>query len=242
MRLFRTGAVGTAAALSALTVMASGCGGGPAAPAGAKTSAGNGIAAKPAAQIVKIADTELQSAKSVHMYGAVTTSKQRYNLDLTMAQTGAKGSMAGPIAGTRHASFNLVVIGSKMYVRSRTLWRQVGGAGAASTIGDRWVLIPNGSATGFPFANMRAFANLMKQSELGNLSTKGAIGRKSTVHGQPAIEIKDSSDALYVATTGAPYPLEIRQGASNVLYFQYFKAAASITAPPNAMNLSKLQG
>ena len=43
---------------------------------------------------------------------------------------------------------------------------------------------------------------------------------------------------MYIATTGRPYPLEIRQGSHNVLHFQYSALPVSIAAPPRAVDLS----
>jgi hypothetical protein len=70
----------------------------------------------------------------------------------------------------------------------------------------------------------------------------GQRGCPAAPRGQPAIEVKKGSSAVYIATTGQPYPLEVRQGARNVLYFQYSSTPVSVKAPPNAIDFSKVKG
>lgn len=62
------------------------------------------------------------------------------------------------------------------------------------------------------------------------------------VDGQPAIELSGGRDAVYIATTGQPYLLEIRQGSHNALHFHYSGLPVSIAAPPHAVNLTSLHG
>jgi hypothetical protein len=234
---------GFAVVCAGLAVLASACGGSttPGATA-SKTPADNGIAAKPAAQIVTTAYTAMESAVSVRMHGSISESGQRYTVDLTMAPAGVRGSMTAPFDGARLASFDMVLTRGTMYVRSSTLWRQVGGATAASMLDDRWVILPAGAVAGFPFTNAKTFIKLLKRGGLNSLGKDRAVGVKTTVNGQPAIKLSAKGAALYIATTGQPYPLEIRQGSGNAMYFQYSGLPANITAPSHPLNLSKLKG
>lgn len=250
-QVIRTRAAGVAATCLGLALLASACGG---TSPGAGTSTGsgtgpgaipsmmpvsNGIAARPVAQIVKTADKTLESAASVRVHGTVTDSGQRYTIDITFGQTGATGSMTAPFDGAKRASLDLIMAGGKMYVRSSTLWRQVGGAAAASLLDNRWVILPSSAINGFPFASTKAFVKFLNHAGLRKMT---AVGAKTTVNGQPAIEIKKGRSAVYIATTGQPYPLEVRQGSRNVLYFQYLSTPVSVTAPPNAIDFSKVKG
>jgi hypothetical protein len=207
------------------------------------TSASNGIAAKPTAMIVTTAFTTLESAQSVRLYGSFRDSGARYKLDLTMGPTGMRGTMTEPFHGGKLLTFDMVVTHGKFYARSSTLWRQAGGAGLASLIGDRWVIIP-GQYSGLPFANAKTFIKLLEQWSRKLLRNASAqVARvKTTVDGQPAIELSEGGAAVYIATTGQPYPLEFRQGSHNVLHFQYSGLPASIAAPPHAVDLSSLHG
>ena len=240
--LFRIRMTGLAVACAGLALLASACGSGSTPDAAMlKTPASNGIATKPSAQIVTTAYTAMESAASVRMYGRITEFGQRYTVDLTMGPAGVRGSMTAPFEGAKVASVDLVLTKGTMYVRSSTLWRQVGGAAAASLLNNRWVTVPASSVTGFPFANAKTFIKLLKSSGLEKLGQDRVAGVKTTVNGQPAVKLTASGVALYIATTGQPYPLEIRQG-SNVLYFQYSGLPVNISAPPDPLDLSKLEG
>jgi hypothetical protein len=242
--VFNTRVAGLAVTCAGLAVLVSACGSGSTAPSAMapKTPASNGIAAKPAAQVVTTAYTAMESAVSVRMYGSISDSGQRYKVDLTMAPAGVRGSMTAPFEGAKIASVDMVLTKGKMYVRSSTLWRQVGGAAVASMVGNRWVILPAGSFAGFPFTNAKAFIRLLKGGGFDSLGKDRAVGVKTTVNGQPAIKFSAKGEALYIATTGQPYPLEIRQGSGNALYFQYSGLPANITAPSHPLDLSKLGG
>jgi hypothetical protein len=241
---------GIAAVCAGLAILTSACAGntpGSTASPGAvapTTSASNGIAAKPTVKIVKTAFTSLKSAKSVRLYGSVRDSGARYKLDVTMAPAGMRGTMTAPFKGAKLATLDMVLTHGKFYARSRTLWRQVGGAGLASLIGDRWVIIPVRQLSGFPFANAKTFIKLLNHQSLKSLKKGSAHVKrvKTTVDGQPAIELSHGRTAVYIATTGQPYPLEIRQGSHSVLHFQYSGLPVSIAAPPHAVDLSSLHG
>jgi hypothetical protein len=208
------------------------------------TAASNGIAAQPAAKIVKTAFTTLESAQSVRLYGSFRDSGARYKLDITIGPAGMRGTMTAPFHGDKVATVDMVLTHGKFYARSSTLWRQVGGAGLASLIGDRWVILPIGQLSGFPFANTKTFLKLLDKQSLKSLKIASShVARvKTTVDGQPAIELSKGKSAVYIATTGQPYLLEMRQGSRNVLHFQYSGLPVSIAAPPHAVDLSSLHG
>lgn len=249
---FRTRMAGAAAVYTGLAALVAACGSaspghGPAAAstaataATAATPASNGITAKPARQIVTTAFTALKSAVSVRMYGSFSDSGQRYKVDLTMGPAGMRGSMTAPFEGAKLASVDLVLTRGKMYARSSTLWRQVAGAGVASLLDNRWVILPAGSVKGFPFASTNTFIKQLNLSGMKSLR-KARAGVKTTVNGQPAVKVASGGETAYIATTGHPYPLELIQGSHNALYFQYSAVPASIVAPPHPIDLSTVRG
>jgi hypothetical protein len=244
MSLFHTRMTRIAVVCAGLAVLTSACGSGSAAPSATmlKPPANNGIASKPTAQIVTTAYREMESAVSVRMYGSISDSGHRYTVDLTMAPAGVRGSMTAPFDGAKLASIDIVLTRGKMYARSNTLWRQVGGATLASLLDNRWVILPTHSVAGFPFTNAKSFIKLLKSSDLKLLAKDRAAGVKTTVKGQPAIKLSAKGTAVYIATTGQPYLLEIRLGTGNALYFQYSGLPASITAPHHPLDLTKLKG
>ena len=243
--LMRGRLAGIAVACAGLAILTSACASNtPGSVSTPTTSASNGIAAEPVAKIVKTAFTTLESAGSVRLYGSFRDSGARYKVDVTMGTHGMRGTMTAPFHGVKLATVDMVLTHGKFYARSRTLWRQVGGTGLASLIGDRWVILPVGRLSAFPFANAKTFIKLLSKRSLKSLKNAGAHVRrvKATVNGQPAIEISERGTAVYIATTGQPYLLEIRQGSRNVLHFQYSGLPLSIAAPPHAVDLSSLHG
>jgi hypothetical protein len=235
---------GIAAVCAGLAILMSACASNTSGPGSTPTtSAGNGIAAESTAKIVRTAFATFESAGSVRLYGSFRNSGARYKLDITMGAAGMRGTMTGPFKG-KVATVNMVLTHRKFYARSRSLWREVGGAGLASLIGDRWVILPIRQFSSFPFANVKTFTKLLSKHSLKSLdkATAHVARRKTTIDGQPAIELSEHGTAVYIATTGQPYLLEIRQGSHNVLRFQYSGSPLRIAAPPHAVDLSALHG
>lgn len=245
MPVMRGRLAGIAAACAGLAILTSACASSTHGPGSSPTTpTSNGIAAEPTAKIVKTAFTTLESADSVRVYGSFRDSRARYKLDVTIGPAGMRGTMTAPFHAGKLATVDMILTHGRFYVRSRTLWRQVGGAGLASLLGGRWVIIPVRKLSSFPFANAKTFVKLLSRQSLKSLRKASAhIARvKTTVDGRPAIELSERRTAVYIATTGQPYPLEIRQGSHNVLHFQYSGLPVRIAAPPHAVDLSSLHG
>ena len=79
------------------------------------------------------------------------------------------------------------------------------------------------------------------------LSSHGKLakGKTTTIHGQQAIAVSDTTNGgtLYVATTGKPYPLEISKTGSSggQITFDHFNQPVSLTPPANAIDISQLK-
>jgi hypothetical protein len=208
-----------------------------------KPTPSNGVASKPPAKILDEAKKALESATSVRMRGSIRQSGQPYSFDLVLSQKTAKGTMTAPMEGIKHASFDFVVTGGRMYIRSSTLWRKAGGAAAASLLNNRWVMLPKTSLSDFPFASTKAFTHSLESGSSGKARSVGAV---TTVNGQPAIPVKTSDSIVYVATTGKPYPLRIapssaKDGKGVADLFGY-NEPVNITVPPNPIDVTKLRG
>jgi len=239
---------GVAAACLGLALLAGSCGGHtgtrPTATAKATAPTGNGVASKQPQQILAAAEGAVGSATSVRMRGTVYQKGTRYNLDITLTRDAAKGSMTGPLGRVKNASFDYVVIGGKMYLRSSTLWRRAGVA-AAGLLDNRWVILPSSSlrrSGGFPFRSTRVFARYLASS-----STKGrSAGAATMLNGRPVIPVKTSISIVYVAATGPPFPLRVRplpghrQGGA--VDFLDYGAPVNIAIPPHPIDLSNLHG
>ena len=249
MSRVRGRAAGITAMCLMLALLAGACGSQP----GASSSRGtlpahptptsNGIAAKRPARILTAAKAALASVTSVHIRGTVQTSGQRFTLDVILTKAGAKGSMTGPIAGAKRASVDFVSVAGKVYIRSSTLWRKVGGEAVATLLNNRWVLMPSHSLRGFPFANAKTFSRSLTT---GPRDKARSVGKATVIDGQPAIPVRTRDSIVYVATTGKPYPLRVtpsarRFGTGSVDFLNY-DAPVAITAPAGALDFSKMHG
>jgi hypothetical protein len=205
--------------------------------------ASNGIAAKRPGQILAAARAALASSTSVHMRGSIRTSGQFFTFDVILTKSAAKGSVTGPLAGVRRASFDFVAAGRKMYLRSSTLWRKVGGATLAALVDNRWVQMPSRSMRGFPWVSTASFARVLTT---GPSDKARSVGRATVIDGQPVVPVKTRDEIVYVATTGTPFPVRVvpvsRRVGSGRADFLDYDAPVSITAPAGALDFSHLHG
>jgi hypothetical protein len=217
-------------ALVALALAACGSSGG---------SSSNGIASKSPDEIVSAATSAVSSVNSVHVAGTVLSGGQHVALDLNLVNgKGGKGSMSQNGLG-----FQIVADGQEVYINgSQSFWRTFGGSAAAQLLSGKWLKAP---ATG----QLSSLATLTNVQKLFNqlLSSHGKLvkGKTTTIHGQQAIAVTDSTNGgtLYVATIGKPYPLEIsKTGAQGgQITFDQFNQPVSLTPPANAIDISQLK-
>jgi hypothetical protein len=237
-RFIRARGVALAGICAGLAVLAGACGTGTG-PSPAR-SPGNGVASKPAAQILATAKAALGSAKSVRLEGTLTRSGSTYTVDIVLGPGRGKGTMTGPIAGLKRASFDFIAFGSKVYIRSSTLWRHYGGV-AGELLDHRWVATSDKKMWGGARISTKSFFNT-----LGPMTGPASKGAATTINGQPSIPVTFGNSTVYVATTGTPYPLRLVPSSSKVgsgeINFLDYNAPLNITAPPHAIDLSKLHG
>jgi hypothetical protein len=203
-------------------------------------SSDNGVAAKSPDGILNAAAQAIDGARSVHISGSVVSNGTPITLDLHLvAGKGATGSMSSD-----GRSFKLVSIGNEVYIQgSQSFWQSLGGATAAQLLDGKWLKT---SATG----SFATIGQLTSMRELFNqvLSGHGTLakGQKTTVDGQQVVAVNDTTrgGTLFVATTGTPYPIEIRKvgGESGQVVFDQYNQSVTLTAPANAIDASKLQG
>lgn len=219
--------------VAAITLLA-GCG-----SSGTKT---NGEDAKTPDQIVADAEAAATSATSVHVGGAGISGGTPLSLDLRLvAGKGGKGHLH-----VNGLSFDIVRVGQTAYFKGDArFWKHFGSGVAVLLLRGRWLAEPVGHG------NLAAFAPLTDISKLFHaiLTSHGTLskGAATTIAGQPAIALVDSSKGggtLYVAATGPPYPLALKspQGKRGTITFDQWNAPVTLTAPPNALDVSKLKG
>lgn len=208
---------------------------------GGSSSSGNGIASKSASQIVTAATNALESAKSVHVAGSASDSGQTVSIDLTLVSgQGAQGSL--DLQGSK---LNLIAVNKYLYLKADgAFWQAHGGAATAQLLADKWLKVP---ASGSNFASFSSFTDIHQiAGQLAQASGSVTKGSTTTIDGQKAIAVNDpkKGGALYVATTGKPYPLKVSKGSgsSQGLVFDHYNASVTLKPPASSVDISKLQG
>jgi hypothetical protein len=206
-----------------LTAALAGCGGG--------TPPGNGEGAKQASQILKDTVAALRGAEAVHMYGSIPSSGESFAIDLHYNRS---GNLMGTITiGTVTAG--VVVTGGHTYLRGRALFAKYAGDQVASVIGDRWVAVPSGSGPGGDIVDsLTTFTDFGKLADALSMPSGGAVTKGPTT-------TVDST--LYVATTGKPYPVEVKPDTGNqALHFASWDVPVDVSAPRDVLDFSSLGG
>jgi hypothetical protein len=239
MSSFLVTLVAIGARLSISTLVAVLAAGAIAACGGSSGSSGNGVAGKSPDDIVKASSNAIQTAKSVHVSGALSDGGQSIKLDLNiLSGKGATGSMS-----QNGLSFKIIAVGKFVYINgSPGFWKHFGGNAAASLFQGKWLKAPS---TNSDFASLASLTDLHKLAQ-SLLTGHGSLskGSTSTVNGQKVIGIKDSQGQLYVATTGKPYPIQIAKSGASAQHvdFDKYNATVNLAAPSKSIDISQLQG
>jgi len=221
-----------AAALLALLLILSGCGG--------SSSSSNGVESKSPQEILQATKTAAKQADSVHIVGSINSGGKPIALDMELlAGKGGKGTIS-----QEGFTINLVQTSGAVYINgSAAFYKHVAGPAAAALLQGKWLKAPAGSGELASLASLTDLSTLIDTA----LADHGTLtkGSATTVGGQKAIALHDASHggALYVATTGKPYPLQITKGGSESgkVTFNRWDQPVTITAPANAIDISKLQ-
>jgi hypothetical protein len=222
-----------AAVLSLLTLAAliAGCG---------SSSSGNGVAAKSPPQILEAAKAAAAKATSVHIAGTISSSGKPVSLDMELlAGKGGKGKIS-----QEGFTIRLIQVHGAVYINgSAAFYNHVGGAAAAQLLQGKWLKAPANSGELASLAELTDLSKLIGTalSDHGKLSK----GSSTTIEGQKAIGLDDTTKGgtLYVATTGAPFPLEITKTGkeSGKVVLDRWNKAVTLSAPPGAIDISTLQ-
>lgn len=214
------------AASSIAALFLAGCGGSgsttppaSAAPT-ATTAADNGVAAMPAADILTKSLAALSSAGSAHLTGKVDTSTVDVltsGSNLQIKSTGPDGTLEARLIGT-----DLYYKGDAAFYKA--VFPAPQGDQLATQRADKWV--KSSAAKDPQVSNVVSLlnpGNLLQVIVLAAQPTKGAA---TQVDGKPAIEITftapSGSGSIFVATTGAPVPLQVKlQGVDQPIAIGY---------------------
>ncbi len=220
-----------ALALAATLALLAGCGGG---------SSGNGVSSKSASEILAAAKSAADGATSVHVVGTIASGGKPITLNMEIAAgSGGRGQLS-----ESGLSFELIVLDNTVYIKgSPQFYSHFGGAAAAQLFQGKWLKAPVSSGELATLASLTNLGKLLDQA----LAATGTLskGASTTVAGQPVIELTDSAKngALFVATTGKPYPIQIvKHGSeSGKITFSDWNKPVTLSAPANAIDINQLQ-
>lgn len=207
---------------------------------GSSAKESNGLVADTPAQIVAAARTAAYRAASVHVTGSIVSEGKPISLDMELLQgTGGQGTVTVDGLGVR-----LIAIESTVFLKgSPAFYARVAGPSAARLLRGRWL---KGRAHKGPLASLAALAN--KDSLIGSvLSDHGRLVRAgtATVAGVRAVGVTDATrgGTLYVAASGAPYPLEITaaRGGASEISFRAWNKPVTLTPPSSAISVDQLR-
>ena len=213
-------------------------------PSQSTTKSGSALGDKSADEILRASAAAFAGAKSVHVKGTFVDSGSTISLNMFVGTAGGRGQIHAPMQkGKQPVTISIFRAKSKVYLKSPQLWRQAGGASMANLIGDRWVLVPKQNA-----ADFKDFEQLTDIKKFGGdelFKPDGTVtkGKTTVINGTPAIGLNGSDATLYIATTGAPYPLKMvpKKPATpgEELAFLDYDAPLNMQPPANAVDLSQ---
>lgn len=234
MTRFRLFPAATLAALALAAAVVAGCG------SSSSGSSENGVAAKSPTEILKASKAAADSASAVHVAGSMVSGGAPITLDLHLvAGKGGKGKIS-----ENGLSFELIQLNGTAYISgSSEFYKHFAGPAAAQLLQGKWL---KASSTSGSLATLASLTDLKKLIDAA-LTQNGTLtkGAKTTISGQPAITVTDTTQngSLYVATTGQPYPIQIsKSGAGGgKITFDEWNQPVAITAPANAVDINELQ-
>jgi hypothetical protein len=224
-----------AVALVLLAVLLAGCG------SHNSSEGSNGEASKSADKVLADAKAAVDGATAARVSGNIVSNGTPIKLDLSMANGQAKGTMS-----TSGLSFDLVRIGNTAYIKgSDDFYKHFAGPAIAQLLHGKWLQasITSGRFASFePLTNVRLLFDKVA-SKHGKLANDGA----KTFEGHKVVEIRDTSDnsKLYVSATGKAYPVAIvggKKGQTGTIAFSDWDKPLSVSAPKDAIDISKLGG
>jgi hypothetical protein len=222
--------------LAVLVLPIAGCG------SSRSSTSSNGVAAKTPAEILSAAKAAAAAAASVHVAGSIVSEGKPISLDMELVgRNEGKGSVTLEGLG-----IGLIDVDGAVFVKgSRAFYTRFAGTKVARLLQDRWI---EGSAKRGPLASFAALADLDEVID-STLADHGTLSRAplAEVRGKQAVGVTDATrdGTLYVATTGVPYPLEIKSSAAagaraETVVFDRWNEPVSLAAPADSISLSRL--
>jgi hypothetical protein len=237
-----TGRLLRAAIAAGTVVLLAGCGAVEsvtgARPTQSPTPSANGVADKPAAEIVRLASRAFQDARSVHVKGNGTTDGELYVVDVRI-KGGSRGGGKGTVT-VSHNTVDLLRIGKDAYIKGdKDFWLAATGNSAAAELLKGKYLKSSSSDPRLKGILFFTDADLFAKTVF---TTDGTMTKRDrrTIAGVETIGVEMQSgkdrSILYVATTGQPYPLQLTDTSqtanAGTLDFLDYGRPLTLTPPP----------
>lgn len=223
----RRGSVPALVVVAVAALAANGCGG------DTKT---NGLEKMSAATVQQKATAALKSAKSAHLKGTGVFKGDAMQIDLRINGTSSSGALT-----SEGVQFEITRIGDITYIKAgRQALKKLGASAAARRVGaDRWLKLGPQQVTYLEGFSLGELAGQLAQHD-SPLDPRVA---QATLDGKQVVVVsrKDGSK-LYVANTGAAYPLrgDYTGLTAGRIDFTEYGADFRITAPQNPVDIGKL--
>jgi hypothetical protein len=222
----RSGTLAVGVGVAATSVILAGCG----------ASSDNGEAKKTGPQVASDAADAMKAAGAFHIAGTANEGGKPMSVDLQIQNNDLSGKLT--LDG---ASFNLIVVNGKAYIKGDTKFWTASGvpAQSAALISNRWVLAPSSTSADFSQLTADGFAKEFKNPSDSAIQT---TVRKAKVDGKNVVVVtqKDGSE-LDVAAKGKPYPVRIsNKGESGALTFSGWGQTQPINTPPSPLDLNNI--
>jgi hypothetical protein len=209
----------------------------------------NGVASKPASEILAASTAAAKSASSVRVSSTTKTGPATSTFKLVLGTS--SGRAAYSLLGQR---FEVLRTGGALYLKGtrrflERLGSKLGGAegaaAAAKLSANTWIKVPAGSNS---LAGLGELTSI--SAELPRILRPAPVvkGHETVVNGQKTITLKETTlrytGTLYIATTGEPYPIQLlkhgRQTGKTT--FTGWNDPINVSAPTNTVDVSTLEG
>ena len=224
-RLGQVSRSAAAAAIAGAAILAS--------AAACGTTMSRPLAGLTASQIAARAITDLKAASSVHFAGSVTDSGATYAVDVTAGSTNCAGTLGIPGQG----SFALLKIGQRLWIKpDGQFWTSLGASPANLHLVEGKYLQASPGDPDFSSVMMLCSPAQLAAS-LGNQMNHLVKGATTTIAGQSALQLRDTSTpgSAYVTTSASPEFLRLdaqNGGSQGQADFSDYDAPVTLTPPP----------
>jgi hypothetical protein len=212
-------------------------------------SSDNGVASKPASEILAASRNAARGASSVRVSRKTKTELETSTSKLELGTNSGRAALS--LLGLR---FEVLRAGGALYLRGNQRFRerlgyklggQEGAAAAVRLPASTWVKVPAGNSSA---AELGALTNISYELPVILHQVPVVKGHEITVNGQKAITLKETAKLFtglwYIATTGEPYPIQfVTHGRQNgKTSFTGWNDPITLSAPTNTVDIRTLEG